>query len=44
VIERMKGMRKDGATFRAIGAVTGHPPMSVKRILERVEAPGDGGV
>jgi hypothetical protein len=35
VIKRMKAMRQDGATFRAIGAVTGHGPTSVKRILER---------
>ena len=37
VIERMKAMRRDGATYRAIGAVTGHGPKSVQRILERVE-------
>lgn len=37
VIERMRAMRKNGETFRAIGAVTGHGPMSVRRILERVE-------
>ena len=37
VIERMKAMRRDGATYRAIGAVTGHQPMSVRRILERVK-------
>jgi hypothetical protein len=37
VIERMKAMRRDGATYRAIGAITGHGPKSVKRILERVE-------
>jgi DNA invertase Pin-like site-specific DNA recombinase len=36
VIHRMKKMRKNGATLRAIGAVTGHGPMSVQRILERV--------
>jgi putative DNA-invertase from lambdoid prophage Rac len=35
MIKRMQAMRKDGATYRAIGAVTGHGPMSVKRILER---------
>ena len=35
VIERMRAMRKDGATYRAIGAVTGHGPRSVMRILER---------
>jgi hypothetical protein len=29
-------MRRDGATLRAIGAVTGHAPKSVQRILERV--------
>jgi putative DNA-invertase from lambdoid prophage Rac len=37
VIERMKAMRRDGATYRAIGAVTGHGPKSVQRILERAE-------
>ena len=37
VIEQMKTMRRDGATYRAIGAVTGHQPMSVQRILERVK-------
>jgi hypothetical protein len=37
VIERMKAMRREGATYRAIGAVTGHQPMSVQRILERME-------
>jgi putative DNA-invertase from lambdoid prophage Rac len=36
-IKRMQAMRKDGATYRGIGAVTGHEPMSVKRILERME-------
>ena len=36
VIERMQAMRKDGATYRAIGAVTGHGPKSVQRILERM--------
>jgi putative DNA-invertase from lambdoid prophage Rac len=36
-IERMKAMRRDGATYRAIGAVTGHGPKSVQRILKRVE-------
>jgi DNA invertase Pin-like site-specific DNA recombinase len=36
VIARMQAMRKDGATFRAIGAVTGHGPSSVRRILERL--------
>ena len=35
VIDRMKAMRQDGATLRAIGAVTGHGPKSVQRILER---------
>src|SRR6516165_4199142 len=34
VIDRMKAMRQDGATLRAIGAVTGHGPKSVQRILE----------
>jgi hypothetical protein len=37
LIERMQAMRKDGATYGAIGAVTGHRPRSVMRILERVE-------
>ena len=37
VIERMQAMRRDGATYRAIGAVTGHQPTSVQRILERVK-------
>ena len=37
VIEQMKAMRRDGATYRAIGAVTGHGPKSVQRILERVK-------
>ena len=36
VVERMQAMRKDGATYRAIGAVTGHGPKSVQRILERI--------
>jgi DNA invertase Pin-like site-specific DNA recombinase len=35
VIDRMKAMRQDGAMLRAIGAVTGHGPKSVQRILER---------
>jgi hypothetical protein len=38
VIARMQAMRKDGATYRAIGAVTGHGPRSVMRILERMES------
>ena len=37
VIERMKAMRKDGATLRAIAVATGRPHKSVQRILERVE-------
>jgi DNA invertase Pin-like site-specific DNA recombinase len=36
-IERMQAMRRDGATYRATGAVTGHGPRSVMRILERVK-------
>jgi putative DNA-invertase from lambdoid prophage Rac len=36
VIKRMRAMRKDGATYRAIGAVTGHGQRSVMRILARV--------
>jgi putative DNA-invertase from lambdoid prophage Rac len=36
VIERMTAMRAGGETFRAIGAVTGHGPKSVQRILERM--------
>jgi putative DNA-invertase from lambdoid prophage Rac len=35
-IERMKAMRQDGATLRAIGTATGHGAKSVQRILERV--------
>jgi putative DNA-invertase from lambdoid prophage Rac len=34
-IERMRTMRDEGATYRAIGAATGHPYKSVERILER---------
>jgi hypothetical protein len=30
-----RAMRRDGTTLRAIGAVTGHGPASVQRILER---------
>jgi putative DNA-invertase from lambdoid prophage Rac len=37
VIEQMKAMRREGASYRAIGAITGHGPMSVRRILERME-------
>jgi putative DNA-invertase from lambdoid prophage Rac len=40
LIERMQSMRKDGATLQAIGAITGHGPKSVQRILERVERSG----
>jgi DNA invertase Pin-like site-specific DNA recombinase len=36
VVDRMKAMRQAGSTFRDIAAVTGHQPMSVKRILDRV--------
>ena len=36
VIDRMQAMRRHGATLRVIGAVTGHGPSSVRRILERV--------
>ena len=36
VVARMKAMRQAGSTFRDIAAVTGHQPMSVKRILDRV--------
>ena len=32
-----EGHAADGATYRAIGAVTGHGPKSVQRILERME-------
>jgi putative DNA-invertase from lambdoid prophage Rac len=35
VIERMKAMRRDRATYRAIGAVTGHGPKTIQRILDR---------
>jgi hypothetical protein len=34
VIERMKSMRENGASLREIGAVTGHGPKSVQRILD----------
>jgi hypothetical protein len=48
VIKRMQAMRKDGATYRAIGAVTGHGPMSVSGSwtgsATRSEAPGRGGL
>lgn len=37
VIARMKAMRKDGASLREIGAVTGHGAKSVQRILERMD-------
>jgi putative DNA-invertase from lambdoid prophage Rac len=37
VVGRMKAMRQEGATYRAIGAVTGHGPKSVQRILERMK-------
>ena len=36
VIERMKSMRQSGSTYRAIGAVTGHGPKTVQRILDRM--------
>jgi putative DNA-invertase from lambdoid prophage Rac len=36
VIERMKAMRDEGATYRAIGAETGRAPGSVQRILDRM--------
>jgi hypothetical protein len=39
VVARMQAMRKDGATYWAIGAVTGHGPKSAQRILERMEGP-----
>jgi DNA invertase Pin-like site-specific DNA recombinase len=35
VIDRMKAMRQDGATLRAIGAEVGLPYKSVQRVLER---------
>jgi DNA invertase Pin-like site-specific DNA recombinase len=34
-LERMKAMRQQGATYRAIGAVVGVPFKTVQRILER---------
>jgi putative DNA-invertase from lambdoid prophage Rac len=37
VVAQMKAMRQAGATYRDIGAVTGHQPMTVKRILDRTE-------
>jgi putative DNA-invertase from lambdoid prophage Rac len=40
VIEQMRAMRREGATYRAIGSVTGHQPASVQRILERIERAG----
>jgi putative DNA-invertase from lambdoid prophage Rac len=33
VMARMQALRKDGATYCAIGAVTGYGPRSVMRIL-----------
>jgi putative DNA-invertase from lambdoid prophage Rac len=36
VIERMRAMRLEGATYRAIGEATGHPHKSVQRILDRM--------
>jgi putative DNA-invertase from lambdoid prophage Rac len=36
VIKQMQDMRAARASLREIGAVTGHLPMSVKRILERM--------
>jgi putative DNA-invertase from lambdoid prophage Rac len=36
VIECMKSMRESGATYRAIGAVTGQGPKTVQRILDRM--------
>jgi putative DNA-invertase from lambdoid prophage Rac len=36
IIGKMKAMRQAGSTYRDIGAETGHQPMSVKRILDRV--------
>jgi DNA invertase Pin-like site-specific DNA recombinase len=44
VIDRMKAMRQAGSTFRDIAAVTGHQPMSVKRILDRVAGCGAWGL
>jgi hypothetical protein len=35
ILAKMKAMRAAGSTYRAVGAVTGHQPMSVKRILDR---------
>jgi DNA invertase Pin-like site-specific DNA recombinase len=35
LLAQMKAMRSEGSTLRDIGAVTGHGPMSVKRILDR---------
>jgi putative DNA-invertase from lambdoid prophage Rac len=36
VVDRMKAMRQAGSSYRAIGAETGHQPMTIKRILDRV--------
>jgi hypothetical protein len=48
VIEQMRAMRRECATYRAIGAVTGHGPMSVSGSwtgsATRSEAPGRGGL
>jgi hypothetical protein len=38
-IKRMQAMRRDGATYRAIGAKFGKGPKAVQRILERVSKP-----
>jgi hypothetical protein len=32
----MKAMKRDGATYRTIGAAVGQDPKTVQRILERV--------
>jgi DNA invertase Pin-like site-specific DNA recombinase len=35
-LERMKVMKRDGATYRAIGSVVGKDPKTVMRILARL--------
>lgn len=36
IIERMKTMRVDGATYQTIGKLTSHGPKSVQQLLERM--------
>ena len=39
MVARIQAMRKDGATYRATRAVTGHGPKLAQRILEWMEGP-----